>query len=414
MAPSGTEQRGEAGERWFGRLLVGLCLAILCVLGVVAVYLVRHPGLPRDIYFDLQRRASLVYVGFWAAITLVALIFALMRRTRFIALYVLLLIAAEGGAHAYFYARNGRIYHPTAPILQTRFEPHPLLVGIPHPGVYGPVSHDSSHHRTTWNQGKVADPIRVLTFGGSTTYDIGVPDDATWSSDLSRLLGKDFEVENLGVPGYSSLENLIQSLFVFRDAKVACAIYYVGGNDLRASHVEGLRADYTDFLLPAQVGNLGVGHRPGFLENNMLLLRLAGSIFADRRAGGYSGVSSGEKDPRLSAIFSENMRLIAEIARHFGVKPIFVPQVVNEARLRGDRGSRWMPLIPDKDVKALLDAMNGDLAAAARETGTLYLDAPLRQSWSDSDFVDTGHFSPAGAMKLASAIAPGVADACRP
>ena len=140
-------------------------------------------------------------------------------------------------------------------------------------------------------------------------------------------------MENLGVPGYSSLENLIQSLFAFRDRRPACAIYYVGWNDLHTAHVEGLRNDYSDYQLPSQIGNLAVGRRPGFLENNMLLLRMILSIFAtpERHA---QGQMSGEADPRLAQIFSENMRLIADIDRHFGVKPIFVPQILDYARSR--------------------------------------------------------------------------------
>src|SRR5262245_29000981 len=94
----------DAGERWFGRVLLALCLATFAVLAGLAMYLVRHPSVPHNIYFDLQRQASLTYIAFWACITLLALVLALVRRTRFLSLYVLLLIAAEAGAHAYFYA----------------------------------------------------------------------------------------------------------------------------------------------------------------------------------------------------------------------------------------------------------------------------------------------------------------------
>jgi lysophospholipase L1-like esterase len=411
--PGSSRSRGEAGERWFQRVLLAACLLVLVPLGLMALYLLQQPAPAGNIYFDLQRQASLVYLGFWASIALLGAILALMRRTQFLALYVLLLIAAEGAAHVYFYAHNGWIYHPISPVLLTRFEPHPLLVGIPHPGTYGPVSHDEQHHRRTWNQAKSPNPTLIFTLGGSTTYDIGNADDATWPSDLSKLLGKDYAVRNLGVPGYTSLENLIQSLFAFREDHPACAIYYAGWNDLRSAHVKGLRDDYSDFQLPAQIGNLAVGRRPGFLENNMLLLRLALSIFAvpDRQA---LGQMSGEKDPRLSQIFVENMRLIADIDRHFGVKPIFVPQVLNYARFTGAGSSGWIPLVPEKDVKAVMQGINEDLAAVAKETGTLFLDKPLSLNWQDSDFVDNGHFSAAGAEKFAEAIAGDVAANCRP
>src|SRR5215475_208300 len=318
----------EAGERWFRRVLLAVLLLIVALLGSVGLYLLLEAVPPANIYFELERQASLVYLGFWAAIALVGALFALVRRTLFLSLYVLLLIGAEGAAQVYFYARNGRPYHPISPVLLSRFEPHPLLIGIPRPGSYGPISHDASHRRVTWNEGKSANPSLIFAFGGSTTYDIGNADDATWPSDLSKLLGKDYVVENLGVPGYTSLENLIQSLFAFREQRPVCAIYYVGWNDLRSAHMKGLQDDYSDFQLPAQVGNLAVGRRPGFLENNMLLLRLVLSVFGQKQHM-LEGQLSGEKDPRLTRIFGENMRLIAETDRHFGVKPIFVPQILN-------------------------------------------------------------------------------------
>ena len=404
----------EAGERWFQRILLGACLLVLALLGVVALYLLQLPAPANKIYFELERQASLVYLGFWASIALLGALLALVRRLQFLSLYVLLLIAAEGAAHVYFYEHNSYFYHPISPVLLTRFEPHPLLVGIPHPGSFGPVSHGEDHRRRNWNQGKAADANLIFAFGGSTTYDIGNADDATWPSDLSKLLGKDFIVENLGVPGYTSLENLIQSLFVFRERRPACAIYYMGWNDLHSAHLKGLQDDYSDFQLPSQIGNLAVGRRPGFLENNMLLLRLILSVFADMAPPPVAepGAALGERDQRLSRIYSENMRLIADINRHFGVKSIFVPQILNYRRFTSAHGSGWLPFVPDKDVKSLMQGMNEDLAAVAKEMGVLYLDRPLLLVWQDSDFVDNGHFSAAGSERFAEAIAGDIAANC--
>jgi lysophospholipase L1-like esterase len=376
----------------------------------MGLYLLLGKVPPNNIYFDIERQASLVYLGFWASIALLGAIFTLARRTMFLALYVLLLIGAEGAAQAYFYVHNGYPYHPISPVLLTRFEPHPLLVGIPRPGNFGPVNHDAAHRRRTWNEGKSADAALIFAFGGSTTYDIGNADDSTWPSDLSRLLGKDFVVENWGVPGYSSLEHLIQSLFVFREQHPTCAIYYVGWNDVRNAHMPGLEDDYSDFHLPSQIGNLAVGPRAGFLENNMLILRLILSTFAPRQLP--HGVTSGEKDPRLSRIFTQNMQLIADIARHFDVKPIFVPQILNYARFAGRGSSGYIPFVPGKDVKSVMQGLNDDLAAAAKDSGTLFLAQPLSLPWQDSDFVDEGHFSAAGAQKLAASIAPAIAANC--
>ena len=53
----------ESGERWFQRILLGACLLVLALLGLVALYLVQLPAPASNIYFDLQRQASLVYLA---------------------------------------------------------------------------------------------------------------------------------------------------------------------------------------------------------------------------------------------------------------------------------------------------------------------------------------------------------------
>jgi lysophospholipase L1-like esterase len=403
--------KGEAGERWFQRVLLAGCLLVLAGLGLIALYLVLRQTRPDDIYFELQRQASFVYLGFWAAIALVGGLLALMRRTEFLGLYVVLLLAAERAAHVYFYPQQVVL---SAHLSRSADASSPSSAGgLPRPRTCAIVPRVLYPHLRTLHEAKLPKPTLIAALGGSTTYDIGNADDATWPSDLSKLLGKDYAVENLGVPGYSSLENLIQSLFAFRDRRPACAIYYVGWNDLHTAHVKDLRSDYSDYQLPSQIGNLAVGRRSGFLENNMLLLRMILSVFAtpERQA---QGRMSGESDPRLSQIFSENMRLIADIDRHFGVKAIFVPQVLDYARFKDAGSSGWIPLVPDKDVKTVMQALNQDLAAVAKETGTLFLDKPLSVAWQNSDFVDQGHFSAAGAKKFAEAIAGDIAANCQP
>ena len=66
--PGSSRSRGEAGERWFQRVLLAACLLVLVPLGLMALYLLQQPAPAGNIYFDLQRQASLVYLGFWASI----------------------------------------------------------------------------------------------------------------------------------------------------------------------------------------------------------------------------------------------------------------------------------------------------------------------------------------------------------
>ena len=107
--------------------------------------------------------------------------------------------------------------------------------------------------------------------------------------------------------------------------------------------------------------------------------------------------------------------MIVSITSHFGVKPIFVPQVLNYERFTRDIAyskRQWMPFLFESDVKKLMSEMNGDLASVANESGSQYLDEVLRTQWASADFVDSGHFSPRGSHKFASAILERVIAAC--
>ncbi len=61
----------------------------------------------------------------------------------------------------------------------------------------------------------------------------------------------------------------------------------------------------------------------------------------------------------------------------------------------------------------LMGEMNKDLEQAARESGAIFIGAPLAANWTEADFFDEGHFSAAGAQKSAQSIAGDVAANCR-
>jgi lysophospholipase L1-like esterase len=68
--------------------------------------------------------------------------------------------------------------------------------------------------------------------------------------------------------------------------------------------------------------------------------------------------------------------------------------------------------VRDQDVKLLMEAMNGDLEAAASQSQATFIGAPLRESWQAADFVDNGHFSAAGAEKFARSLLAPIRELC--
>jgi lysophospholipase L1-like esterase len=412
----GMTQMEVAGERRLRQLLFAIDVLIGIGIGAIAIHLWYLPA-GANVYFQVQQKASFTYLFIWLGIAALGALGACHRRTLYISLLLTLLLFVEGLAHGYFYQQNGRLYHPWAREILDRFEPHPLLVGIPHPGKFGELSHDESHRRTTINEGKIADPKHIYVFGGSTTYDVAVVDAQTWASDLSKILGPTFDVQNYGVTGYTSLEAMVQSLFVFRDVKPTCAVYYLGGNDLINAHDQGLRDDYSDFQSPRLLGALGVGYRPGFIADNVLFLQLIARAFSgeDHKYGpsDAKGEISDKKDPRLAKIFAENIKLTTAIDQHFGVKAIFVPQLMSFDWLEQHYQQSWWPFISAKGVRPLTQDLNLAMEQAAKESGAIYLTAPLSVEWLVSDFADQVHFSAAGSEKFARTIAADVASNCQ-
>src|SRR5579863_4141046 len=191
--PSTDHAAAEAGALQFRKLIRSVSLGYFSVLSVQCVhqYISCLQAVPTqsNVYNGLQQRATLTYYLLWLALAALALAAASFRRTTWLSFYLCLLLAAETVAYIAYIPIQRHLYHP--PILSDylRFEPNPFVIDIPRPGVFGAVSHDQNHRRTTINEGKVPHPKLVYVFGGSTTYDWGNADADTWPTQLSRLLG---------------------------------------------------------------------------------------------------------------------------------------------------------------------------------------------------------------------------------
>jgi len=415
--PTADEMSVEAGERHFKRILWSLSTTYFVLLTGACIHqyyryvAVASGAQGKGVYVGMQEWATLTYYLFWLAISFLALS-AFWARAVWLSFYLCVALIAETAAYGYFFAGHLHLYSPVPAVLYERFETDPFVLALPRPGVFGPANHDSLHRRVTVNDGKVAEPKLIYAFGGSTTY--GTDGDAeTWPSQLSRLLGQDYAVENYGMLGFSSLENMMQSLFAFRGARPVCALYYEGWNDLRNSHARGLANDYTNFEYPNMIEALLLGRQPSFLRRNSLLVSYFLSIFEPAPLPTAGGAISDSQDLKLSKIYRENIKLIATIGRAFGVRVVFIPQILNYAVMVGDSTQRGEPFIKAKDMRKLMGLMNQDLASAAGDSQAYFLGAPLSENWQSDDFHDQGHFNPKGALKFARSIAEDVRKICQ-
>jgi hypothetical protein len=71
----------------------------------------------------------------------------------------------------------------------------------------------------------------------------------------------------------------------------------------------------------------------------------------------------------------------------------------------------WAPLVKDEDVISMVERLNVVMKEEAIKSGAAYIDVP-NSGFSAADFVDNGHFSPAGSAKFANSIATEVQQNC--
>ena len=300
---------------------------------------------------------------------------------------------------------------------QYLFEEHPQLVGsliknASHKRDSLTYSHNSKGYRCAeFTTEKPAGKIRIVTIGGSTTYGVGVNNDETWPHYLAHELGDDYEVINMGVPGYSTAENLIQTELYLSELQPDLAIYHVGLNDLRNINIEGLKPDYSDFHRPSLYGAFGLCENENLpsLASLKLLVLLGQKLglvetcpnqAIDIKTRKHQGV-----DEHAFSIYVYNLNRIAEACKTQGIEILFVPQILLEEVLIAGDYSWWIPYVPTEEMDNMMDAYNLGLKVVAKSNGVPFASEVLNQNWKKEDFVDLSHFTNDANKKLAEILA---------
>ena len=365
-------------------------------------------------------------------------LFTIQRYTKVIYALVILMgleslfsaaLTVSDGQHHVATARTNYEYARYVNRFRGKFSHHPILAGVPTANFrQNDVSHTAQSTRTTASPEDPNAPV-VVTIGGSTTYG-GSNDQQTWAWMLAERAN--LNVFNLGVPGYSSVEHVVQTAFWTPEFKPRCAVYYVGWNDIRSVGVSDIKPDYSDFHMKRQGMQLGVSphalqfYEPNALENIALIASyinwrrtkldrfLAGSFPWWRDTDG-AGALTTQVDQSAMQYYIQNMETIITLNKERGVRTILIPQVMNFAMLTEteEEARPWTPFIAATAVKDVITEYNLALTALADGDGVWALDHVLDYNWRNDHFVDEGHFSPAGSESFANLVADEIGEICR-
>jgi hypothetical protein len=267
----------------------------------------------------------------------------------------------------------------------------------------------------------------IFVYGGSTTYDIQVSQGDTWVKKLNQILGKSYSLFNLGVPRYSTSEHVIQTAFYSDIDGIypSCAIYYVGWNDIRSSHIFNLDRGYANYSLISQTGNMATRRSMNLFTISpfaKLFLKTIGYFldtvpYPEPR---LDDSAAGRENIPLKTIFQRNVTTIVAINNSRKVRTIFIGQMLNRDKLERNTAANrnsssgwntYMPFLSPGDTWKTQSEFNDLLKTNSTNISYTYID-PDVSKFDASDFVDSGHFSASGAAKFASGISEEVRRAC--
>ncbi|MCL6294417.1 SGNH/GDSL hydrolase family protein [Jejuia spongiicola] len=341
-----------------------------------------------------------------------------MKKIRFFlinyAVLVTILVTIEIIGHLSYRIIKGKYLFQNNTNENTFFKEHPYLVGTPKENFRFPnlpkgfnITTDGNGHRVTKNYVPSKDAINIVCIGGSTTFATGVPDKISWPYILQQKLGENYNVINLGVPGYSTLEGIIQLVTTVPELKPDILIIYQGWNDIRSYHAPNKSPDYL-WHGKTQKSNLSVNKKTSITEYsfiNFIAGKIGNKISKSKEL--ENNISS-HRDSYIDEIYVRNLKTIQVLCNQLQVKQIYIPQVLNleEYTKSVDVSDSWTPYISNKSMPELIKKINSLMSQTIKKgANTTVVDSILsKYKWNSNHFVDVGHFSEDGGKQFSDII----------
>lgn len=260
-----------------------------------------------------------------------------------------------------------------------------------------------------WTRARTAGVPRIVCLGSSTTEGgnpLGIQ--GSYPHLLERTLeartGRDFEVLNAGISGWTSAEMLVAWFLTLQDFAPDVVVLHAAVNDLPPRFLSDFRADYSHWRKPIQTRTVhGLEAWLVRWSNLYVYYRLRGGRAPDIEA--VSTDSSGPKVPELaegrlphetSLSFRRNIAAIARAARADGRQVVLMT----------------MPTSPRADVLPFwrhgIEENNQHLCELCSEHGCLLVDAAQAfrsRPELNEQFIDLVHLQAPGNQAKAELVA---------
>ena len=252
-----------------------------------------------------------------------------------------------------------------------------------------------------------ANALRVWCVGGSSTFDIYVPDnDSTWPGQLQRWLQRQLprravEVINAGIPGEVLQGSLMDFIHHHERVRPDVLVVYHGPNDLRSV------AETTPHPYSSELKWLSWFALYRVIDREVTRRTAPHGRYLDRRIG----------PPQMDRVANELRRMIIA-AEQRGVKVVLASHAlrlslqptVNEAESSLGNDSDLLEL-PPLEVARAMDAYNATVKRIALERNHTFADVRRAVPADPEYWGDATHFSAAGARLAAATVARAVLQA---
>ncbi len=263
--------------------------------------------------------------------------------------------------------------------------------------------------------------IRIMIYGGSSVFDIYMPEGADWPRRVEAELRQggfpDVQVINAGVPSHASFDSLGRFFSEGHLLKPDYVVLYAAWNDIKL-----FRSDepLLRLLTPYQ-GNPLVDYQ-GSLDRHLseisqVYVRLRQRYYRQRIHFGKEGrLPEGEitsyLSPRALAQFRLTVDTFVDLVRNASSTPILISEARLVTRTNSEAQRRRiryaLPLLTHDALNEAYVRTDEVLRRVAGGSGAAFIDAAKELSGRDDLFYDHVHLTQKGSAELASLVARGM------